>query len=59
MDTYRTRDNQNSFIPYPSNEFFNFESFVDPHILGNNYTIISIKGCGNLKLHLLDEILLM
>lgn len=54
MDTYRTSKDNNLFIPYLVNKFFDFESFMDPYMLSVNYNINGVRGCQYFKLHLVD-----
>lgn len=49
MNTYRTCEDQNSFIPYLIDDLFNLKRFMDPHLLENKYNIICIKGCQYFK----------
>ena len=43
MDTSRTCENKNLYVPYLIDEFYYFKNFVKPHPLDNNFKIIDIK----------------
>ena len=59
MDTYRTCEDQNFYVPYLIDEFYDFKSFVKPHLLVGNVVNISIKKCRLFKFQLIDNILVM
>ena len=43
MDTYRTCEDHNSYIPYLIDDFFDFKRYVDAHMLDKDTKITSIK----------------
>ena len=43
MDTYRTCENHNLYVPYVIDDFFDFKNFVKPHLLDGNAKLIGIK----------------
>jgi len=45
MEIYRTHEEHNFYVSYLINEFFDFKSFVEPHLSNGNSKITSIKGC--------------
>ena len=43
MDTYRTCEDHNLYVPYVIDKFFDFKNFVKPHLLDGNAKLIGIK----------------
>jgi len=55
METNKTHDDRNSFIPYLIDDFlFVFKRFMDQHSLNGNSKITSIKECQIFKFQLID-----
>ena len=44
MDMYRTCEDQNFYVPYLMDEFYDFNSFEKPHVLDKNAKIIGLKS---------------
>ena len=59
MDTYRKCEDKNFYVPYLIDEFYDFKSFVKPHLLDRNSTIIAIKKFQFFRFQLRDNILVM
>ena len=59
MDTYRTCEDQNLYVPYLIDVFYDFKSFVNPQLLDMNANIIGIRKCQFFRFVLRDHIYVM
>ena len=51
MDMYRACEDQNFYVPYLINEFYDFKNFVKPHLLDGNAKIIDINKMPNFYIY--------
>ena len=59
LDMYRTCEDQNLYVPYLIDGFYDFKSFVNLHLLDRNANIIRIKKCQFFRFVLRDHIYVM
>ena len=43
INSYRTCEDHNSYVPYLTDEYFYFKSLVEPHLLNGKTKITCIK----------------